>query len=91
MHSTHSKIKLFIYLFEAFMVMDWSAGIVVFGWSMVSLLLLQHSAALYPCFLQLWHFPMNFPYVISNSIDAYQHIPYYIGIKIGYFYLLFWA
>ena len=36
MHSTYSKIKLFIYLFEASVVLDWSAGMFVFGWSMVS-------------------------------------------------------
>ena len=36
MHSTYSKIKLYIYLSEASVVLDWSAGIYVFGWSVVS-------------------------------------------------------
>ena len=36
MHSTYSKIKLFIFLFGASMNLDWSTGMVVFGWSMVS-------------------------------------------------------
>ena len=36
MHSTDSKIKFFIYLFRASIALDWSASILVFGWSVVS-------------------------------------------------------
>ena len=52
---------------------------------------LQHSAALCPCLPQLWHFPLNFPYVMFNSVGAYPPLSYYIGYKIGYFCLFFWA
>ena len=57
----------------------------------VLLLLLQHCAALKPYLPQLWHFPLNFPWVMPNSIGAYPLLPYYIGVKIGYFYPFFWA
>ena len=46
MHSTYSKINLFIYLSEASVVLDWSAVIFVFGWSMVSY---RHSNTLQLC------------------------------------------
>ena len=51
----------------------------------------QHSAALCQCLAQLWHFPLNFPYVMPNSIGTYPPLSYYIGIKTGYFCLFFWA
>ena len=73
------------------MVLDWSTGMAVFGWSVV---FYRHSNTLQlcaPCLPQLWHFPVNFPYVMPNSIGVCSPLFYYIVIKIGYFYLLFWA
>ena len=34
---------------------------------------------------------MNFPYEVPNSIGPYPPLSYYMGIKTGYFYFLFWA
>ena len=46
MHSIYSKIKLFIYLSEAFVVLDWPVVILIFGWSVVSY---HHSNTLQLC------------------------------------------
>ena len=85
------ELIFFIFLSRASMALWQSIGIVVFGWSI--LLTLQHSAVLCPYLPQLWHFLLNFPLVMPNSIGSYPLLSYYIGIKTGYFnfFFFFWA
>ena len=45
-HSTYSKIKPSFYLFRASNALEWSASILVFGWSVVSY---RHSNTLQLC------------------------------------------
>ena len=61
------------------------------GWSVVFLLLLQHSATLCLCLLQLWHFPVNFPCNTPNSIGAYPDLLLYKSTKTCYLCYLFYA
>ena len=69
-HSTKMKTNFSIYIFMASVVFGPSIGKAIISRSIVFLQPLQHFIALCPYLPQLWHFPLNFPYDMPNSIGV---------------------